>query len=106
MNISQADARSIDQRRAYAAREHTKIVELITKGNPDARLLDGFDEAVVGYGKVGGGELIAIYDRDRILSLLVRGGMSPEEGEQFIEFNLEGAYAGPDAPVIARLCIP
>jgi hypothetical protein len=91
---------------ASVAAKQTTIVEMITKSNPQAQLLNGFDEAIVGFGKQPGGELIAIYDRDRILSLLVRGGMSPLEGEEFVSFNLELAYAGPDAPVIARLCIP
>jgi hypothetical protein len=88
------------------ATKQTTIVELITKSNPQAQLLNGFDEAIVGFGKQPGGELVAIYDRGKLLSILVRGGMSPEEGEQFAEFDLEAAYVGPNAPVIARLCIP
>jgi hypothetical protein len=89
-----------------AGMNQSEIIEVIAKSNPKARLLTGFDEAIVGLGRTAGGEVIAIYDRDRILSLLVRGGMSPLEGEEFVSFNLELAYAGPDAPVIARLCIP
>jgi hypothetical protein len=89
-----------------AGMKQTEIVEMIAKSNPKARVLNGFDSAIVGFGRTAGGEMVVVYDWSRILSLLVRGGMTAEEADQFVEFNLETACAGPDAPVIARLCIP
>ena len=69
----------------------------------------GLDEAIVGVAYVwqrhpGGGATrveTLIYDGERIAHLLVeRDGMTPEDAHEYIDFNIEGGYLGPDTPII------
>ena len=69
----------------------------------------GLDEAIVGFAIVwqrhpdGGAERVEtlIYDGDRIAHFLVeKEGMDPEDAHEFLEFNISGAYLGPDTPII------
>ncbi len=68
----------------------------------------GLDEAIVGFAIVwqrhpdGGAERVEtlIYDGGRIINLLIAQGMDPEDAHEFLEFNISGAYLGPDTPII------
>lgn len=65
--------------------------------------LIGFDEAVIGPAVIWYGsspEQILVYDANIIRQLLVKGGLSWEEAREYIEFNIEGAYVGKDAPIV------
>jgi len=67
--------------------------------------LEGYDDAILGNADVWtiGGERICrlVYSADLIIELLVfRDKMSVEDAVEFIEFNIEGAYMGPQTPVI------
>lgn len=68
-------------------------------------LADGFDDAFIGIGERCGQPAIAIYDRDRCIdTLVIRDGMSYEDAEEFFEFNVSGAWVGPETPVfVSRL---
>ena len=82
-----------------------EVLKLIAESNPSAQLLDGFDEAFVGIGRSGLSDPVAIYDRDMIASVLVRGGMTRPEAEQYIEQNIEACHVGEGTPIIARLVV-
>ena len=68
----------------------------------------GLDEALVGIAYVwqrhpkGGAERIEtlIYDGERIVHLLVEQGMTPEDAHEYIDYNIEGGYLGPNTPII------
>lgn len=63
-------------------------------------LLDGFDEAFLGLGRRVGCRVVAVYDRDRCLELLVqRDGMSEEEAIEHFDFNVSGAWVGEQTPL-------
>jgi hypothetical protein len=70
--------------------------------------IDGHDDAIVGQacvwvqGKGGmSREDVLIYSGQEILEMLVgRDGMDWDEAREFIEFNIEGAYMGPDTPIV------
>lgn len=66
--------------------------------------LDGFDDAIIGPGSVWtaqGQTLVLVYDAETIRTILMaRDGMSSEEAREYIEFNIEGAYLGPQTPVL------
>lgn len=65
----------------------------------DILIADGFDDALVGYVQVAGKPLVALYDRDLCIAILVkRDGMTPEEAEEYFQFNVEGAYVGEYSP--------
>jgi len=66
--------------------------------------LDGFDGAIIGPAMVWSGQTMdkrLVYDAEEIRSILMaRDGMSHEDAREFIEFNIEGAYVGPNTPVL------
>ena len=62
-------------------------------------LLDGFDEAFVGVvTRFGIDEPVAVYDRDKIIEILMREGSSWEQAEEHFAFNIIGAWVGDKTP--------
>ena len=72
---------------------------------PDEVLLaDGFEEAFLGMCEIFGRPLVAAYDRDRCIEVLVeRDGMEYEEAVEFFDFNVAGAWVGDSTPVYLTL---
>ena len=66
--------------------------------------IDGHDDAIVGQACIWTNqtrEHVLVYSGDKIVEgLMQRDGMSMEEAIEYIEFNIEGAYMGPDTPVV------
>jgi len=63
----------------------------------DTLVADGFEDALVGFGwRLN--TPIAIYDRDKAVQILVRE-MTEEEADEYISFNVEGAYVGEGTPL-------
>lgn len=66
---------------------------------------DGYEKAFLGYASVwdSNGQRIdrAVYSGPGIAEILVsRDGMDPDDAQEFIDFNVEGAYVGPGTPVV------
>lgn len=65
--------------------------------------IDGHDNAIIGpallWGPDGRVEVL-VYDAELIRRNLVMQGMDAEEAREFIELNIEGAYVGPDTPIL------
>jgi hypothetical protein len=69
----------------------------ISEDYPDLLTIDGFDEAVIGVVERAG--LLAVcYDRNKIISILMRD-MNETEAVEYYEFNILGAYMGEATPV-------
>ena len=69
---------------------------------PDALLADGFEEALIGFGTQFSHD-VAIYDYGACVDILVtRDGMTPDEAQEYLEFNTCGAYVGDHTPVFLR----
>lgn len=67
--------------------------------------IDGFDEAILGPAYIwhtdGTRVEVLVYDAEEIRNILIRrDGMEHDEAREFIEFNIEGAYMGPDTPIL------
>ena len=71
--------------------------------------IDGHDDAILGpaliwgMDKKGGGIRISVlvYDAEAIrTTLMERDNMEADEAREYIEFNIEGAYVGPDTPIL------
>ena len=76
-----------------AMEEFEKIMEKVTEANENAVLCDGLEDALVGVATRFGMEPVAAYDRAKIIDIYVkRDGMTPEEANEFFEFNVIGAY--------------
>jgi len=67
---------------------------------PEGTLVaDGFEGALVGVGwRLN--TAIAVYDRAKAVQIMVeRDGMDEEGADEFISFNVEGAYVGAGTPL-------
>ena len=66
--------------------------------------IDGHDDAIIGPALIwGNGTRISVlvYDAEIIRDTLMKfDGMDAEEAREYIEFNIEGAYMGPDTPIL------
>jgi len=58
--------------------------------------MDGFDACVIGLDER---RMLLIYSADKILKSL-RDDMDQEGALEFFEFNIKGAYMGPNTPII------
>jgi hypothetical protein len=69
---------------------------------------DGYDEAIAGKTEIwvpnGGGSVLVeklIYDGEYIIQILMdRDGMSFDDAQEFVSFNIEGVYLGQETPII------
>ena len=65
---------------------------------------DGFDSALIGVGERAGQPTIAMYDKDKCINLLIeRDGMTEEEAEEYLYFNVVGAWVGEYTPCFVTL---
>jgi hypothetical protein len=66
--------------------------------------INGFDEAVIGPALIwsvdGKRVEVLVYDAEKIRASLMKDGMDSDEAREYIEFNIEGAYMGPDTPIL------
>lgn len=65
----------------------------------------GYDEAIIGPALVwsSDGERVdrLVYDAETIREILMSNDeMTSEEAREYIEFNMEGGYVGPDTPIL------
>ena len=62
---------------------------------------DVFDNAIIGVGERNNTDSMIVYDYDKMVKVLVtRDDMSYEEAEEYIEFNIVGAWIGDTTPII------
>mgnify|MGYP003662256725 CR=1 FL=1 len=75
-------------------------VEKISEINPEALLADGFNNAILGMCLQFGQEPVVAYDYEKCLEILEeRDEMSRSEAEEYMEYNVIGAYMGMYSPV-------
>ena len=72
----------------------------IQSWNPEALLMDGFDEALVGAVSRTDFGMVAVYDRNLCIDVLVKQGMDTDAAVEFFEYNCESAYMGRGTPVV------
>ncbi len=62
---------------------------------------DGFDNAIIGVGERCTTDSMIVYDYDKMVKVLVtRDDMSYEEAEEYIDYNIVGAWIGDTTPII------
>lgn len=62
---------------------------------------DGYDDAIIGV-VYQNGENIVVYDRSKVLKILEKD-MSPDDAVEYFEFNVAGAYVGPQTPLFVHV---
>ena len=66
-----------------------------------ALLMDGFDEALIGFSQRLNEPLLAVYKWQRMVQILKnRDKMSYEDAVEYIEYNCIGAWIGEQTPII------
>jgi len=82
----------IDEHYQYGDQENNGIL-----------LADGFEKAFVGVGAAYYNPPCAVYDYDKCIEILLDGGLTTyEEAIEYFEFNVIGAYVGPQTPIFMR----
>lgn len=76
-----------------------KIDTWVSEVFPDLDILmaDGFEEAFLGVAMQFNNP-IPIFDYDKCLKILMKDGMSYEDAEEYLEFNVTGAWVGAGTP--------
>lgn len=75
-------------------------------GDDDLLFVDpaSFDEAIIGVADPSPGrEQSVVYDREAVIDVLEREGMSREEAEEHFQFNIVGAWVGDRTPIFVTL---
>ena len=64
-------------------------------------LMDGFDEALIGFSQRINEPLLAVYSWEKMMTVCIeRDGMDDEEAEEYISYNCIGAWVGEQTPII------
>jgi hypothetical protein len=61
---------------------------------------DDCDAARLGYLACPDGRMRAVYERNALVQVFIDQGMSEEDADEWVSFNIEGAYIGPHTPLI------
>ena len=65
--------------------------------------VDGFDKAFLGVASRYGMDDVFAYDYDKVLKTLIeQQGMSPDEAQEWVEFNIIGAWVGNKTPLFVK----
>jgi hypothetical protein len=68
--------------------------------NPEALLVDGLNEAVIGFGHQFSNAPVAIYDYDKCIEIYMRdNGWDYDEAMEWMSFNVIGAWMGEGTPI-------
>ena len=77
------------------------IMELIVEN--DLIIADGHDEAILGIVNDHSG-LRVLYNSERLIDGLAKNNnMSWDDAEEYFEFNILGAYIGPNGPLFTAI---
>ena len=78
-----------------------EIISVLEECNPEAIMYDDLDDALVGIISRAGTDPLALYDRNKILEIFIADGLTHEQAEEHVCFNVEGCWAGPHTPFLA-----
>lgn len=70
--------------------------------NPEALLADGLEEAFVGHTVNHHHPVVAVYDYEKCVQILMQDGMTEDDAMEYMSFNTLGAYVGPHGPLFVR----
>lgn len=83
------------------------IIDHIGEVSPEALLLDGFDDAIIGIAERINLGPVAAYDVEKILEIMcTRDEMTYEDAYEYYEYNIKGAWMGDYTPVFVEVYNP
>ena len=81
--------------------DRNQIEQYLEETGQTALLMDGFDEAFLGFSTRINEPMLAVYSWEKMVSILVdRDEMDIEEAYEYIEFNVLGAWVGEQTPIV------
>lgn len=76
------------------------MLEEIMTINPDAFIIDGHDNAIIGMTVQHGSLPVVLYDSNKIIdNLMMNDDMDYDDAVEFFSFNIECAYVGKNTPM-------
>lgn len=77
------------------------IDEYLSSIGETVLLADGFEDAFIGLSQRISEPMTAVYSYDKMIDVLMsRDGMEYEEACEYLDFNVLGAWVGPQTPII------
>lgn len=77
-----------------------KETQHLMNQNNNTMLVDGFESAIIGL-DTSSETFRVIYDREKMIDLLVGDEMSIEDAIEYLEYNVWNAYVGDGTPIYA-----
>lgn len=78
-----------------------QIDEAFSQMDENVLLMDGFDEALIGFSQRINEPMLAVYSWEKMMTVcMFRDGMTDEEAEEYISYNCTGAWVGEQTPII------
>ena len=74
-------------------------LERIREINPNAVLVDGFDNCIIGISERYGEEPVLIYSREKIIDNLMKNGCNQEDALEYYYYNILGSYVNESMPI-------
>ena len=79
----------------------SRIDEALKEMEENTLLIDGFDEAFLGFSQRINQPILAVYSYDRLVKVCMdRDGMEWEEAVEYVDYNIVGAWVGEQTPII------
>ena len=77
------------------------IDELLERGEEHNLIKwDGCDKAIIGIGYRCGQHPMYVYDYPRLVEVFIDQGMTQDEAEEWVDYNIAGAWVGESTPII------
>ena len=77
-----------------------QINEYLENIGDSALLIDGADDALIGFTNHGNSPLLAVYEYDKLVDVFMNDGMTYEDAVEWVDFNIVGAWLGDQTPII------
>lgn len=82
-------------------RTRAELQEALEELGETTLLMDGFDEAFIGWSRRINEPLLAVYSYDGLIKVCIeRDGMDFEEAVEYVDYNVVGAWVGEQTPII------
>jgi hypothetical protein len=99
------DWKQIGEERGWVSQTATltrsRIDDALKEMEENTLLIDGFDEAFLGFSQRINEPTLAVYSYDGLVKVCMeRDGMEWEEAVEYVDYNIVGAWVGEQTPII------
>lgn len=78
-----------------------QIDEALQEMGESTLVMDGFDEAFIGFSRRINEPVLAVYSYEKLIKVCMeRDGMDYEEAVEYVDFNVVSAWVGEQTPII------